>query len=94
MTTAVTVTILRQFNEWRRGDYAPEEQPASHKITAAIDAAVEMIERMGRIETVLQDHHANAMCKGYDHSHPLTQFRLSAYQQSKLYADTVFALEK
>lgn len=49
MTPTETATILRQFNEWRRGDYAPEEQPTQPdpvEISEAIDAAVEMIERM------------------------------------------------
>ena len=55
---------------------------------------IAMKERMEKMEAALQDHHANAMCEGCDHSHPLTQLRLAAYQQSKLYADTVFALEK
>ena len=55
---------------------------------------IAMKERMKKMEAALQDHHANAMCEGCDHSHPLTQLRLAAYQQSKLYADTVFALEK
>ena len=59
-----------------------------------IEKSVAMIERVEKMEAALQDHHANAMCKGCDHSHPLTQLRLSAYQQSKLYADTVSALEK
>ena len=44
MTPAETTTMLLQFNEWRRGDDEDIPQPASHKITAAIDAAVEMIE--------------------------------------------------
>ena len=54
MTPTETATILRQFNEWRRGDDEDIPQPASHKITAAIDAAVEMIERMdGALESLL-----------------------------------------
>ena len=93
MTPTETATILRKFSEWRRDDEdIPQFDP--REIGEAIDAAVEMIERMGKMEAALQDHHANAMCKGCDHSHPLTQLRLSAYQQSKLYADTVSVLEK
>lgn len=48
MTHAEVTTILRQFNEWRRGDYEPSEQPAPpdpREIGEAIDAAVEMIDR-------------------------------------------------
>ena len=47
MTPTETAAILRQFNEWRRGDYEPSEQPEPREIGIAIDAAVEMIERMG-----------------------------------------------
>ena len=53
MTPTETVTILRQFNEWRRGD---EDIPQFdvYKIGEAIDVAVEMIERMdGALESLL-----------------------------------------
>ena len=53
-----------------------------------------LLARIEKLEAALRQHHANAMCKGCDHSHPLTQLRLSAYQQSKLYTDTVSALEE
>ena len=55
MTPTETTTILRQFNEWRRGDYEPSEQPAPPdpcEIGEAIDAAIEMIERADRLEKV------------------------------------------
>ena len=42
MTPAETITILRQFNDWRRG--ADVLQPKPREIGMAIDAAVEMIE--------------------------------------------------
>ena len=45
MTPTETATILRQFNEWRQSDEdIPQFDPC--KIGEAIDAAVEMIERM------------------------------------------------
>ena len=47
MTPAEVAAILRQFNAWRRSDYAPSEQPAPpdpREISEAIDAAIEMIE--------------------------------------------------
>lgn len=53
MTPAEVAAKLRAFNEWRRGDYEPSEQPAPpdpREISEAIDAAVEMIER-GEQET-------------------------------------------
>ena len=45
MTPTETAAILRQFNEWRRGD-EDIPQPDPREIGEAIDAAVEMIERM------------------------------------------------
>ena len=45
MTPTETAAILRQFNEWRRGD-EDIPQPDPHEIGEAIDAAIEMIERM------------------------------------------------
>jgi hypothetical protein len=54
MTPTETAAILRQFNEWRRGDEdIPQFDP--RKIGAAIDAAVEMIERMEQIEAAAQN---------------------------------------
>lgn len=94
MTTLYkTAAFLRQFNEWRRGD-DDIEQPAPREIGEAIDAAVEMIERMGKMEAALRRHHEMAMGAGLDPSHSLTKLRVSAYQQSCLYADTVAALEE
>ena len=54
MTPTETADILRQFNEWRRGDYAPEEQPTQPdpvEIGEAIDAAVGMIEMVDAMES-------------------------------------------
>ena len=49
MTPAEAATILRQFNEWRRGDEdIPQFDP--REIGEAIDAAVEMIERLEAAE--------------------------------------------
>jgi len=58
MTPTEVAATLRQFNEWRRGDYEPSEQPAPpdpREIGEAIDAAVEMIERGERIESAAQN---------------------------------------
>ena len=53
MTPAEATTILRQFNEWRRGDEdIPQFDPC--EIGEAIDAAVEMIERQERIFDVIE----------------------------------------
>lgn len=53
MTPTETAAILRQFNEWRRGDEdIPQFDP--REIGEAIDAAIAMIERMGKMEAALQ----------------------------------------
>ena len=54
MTPAKTITILRQHNEWRPGN---EDLPqhAPKQITEAINAAVEMIERLKKIESAAQN---------------------------------------
>ena len=53
MTPAEVAAILRQFNEWRRGD-EDIPQPDPCEVGEAIDAVVEMIERMdGALESLL-----------------------------------------
>ena len=47
MTPTETITILRQFNKWRRG--GDIEQPDPREIGEAIDAAIGMIERLDRL---------------------------------------------
>ena len=51
MTPAETAAILRQFNEWRRADDYILPQPAPREVGEAIDAAVEMIERLEEAES-------------------------------------------
>ena len=54
MTPSEVTNILRQFNEWRRDFDDKIEQPDTREISEAIDAAVEMIERMdGALESLL-----------------------------------------
>ena len=53
MSPTETATILRQFNVWRRGADVP--QPKPREIGEAIDAAVEMIERLEQIEAAAQN---------------------------------------
>ena len=54
MTPTETTTILRQFNAWRRGN-ANIPQLDAREIGKAIDAAIEMIERAGRVEKALAE---------------------------------------
>ena len=61
MTPSEVTTILRQFNEWRRGD---EDIPQFdlYKVDAAIDAAVEMIDRLESAEAdALEQARMNGM---------------------------------
>ena len=58
MSPDQVTTILRQFNEWLRADKYLWGAPlpgVSAEVGEAIDAAVEMIERMGRIEIALRE---------------------------------------
>lgn len=52
MTPAEVAAKLRAFNDWRRG--GDIEYPGPLTVDEAIDAAVEMIERMGKMEAALQ----------------------------------------
>lgn len=79
MTPAETITILRQFNEWRSGD---EDIPQfdTNKIGPAIDAAVEMIERMNRIESAAQNL---VKMKGRHNTEIAYQRLVAALEESK-----------
>ena len=51
MTPTETAAILRQFNEWRRDFEDKFEQPDAREISEAIDAAIEMIDRLESAES-------------------------------------------
>ena len=54
MTPTETAAKLRVFNDWRRGELDDLSMPDPREIGEAIDAAVEMIERMdGALESLL-----------------------------------------
>jgi len=55
MTPTETAALLRQYNQWRRGNLEGQPQPDPREIGEAIDAAIEMIERMERIEAAAQN---------------------------------------
>ena len=74
--TEVTTTILRQFNEWRRGDETTE-QPNAREIGEAIDAAVEMIERMEKHLLLILEEPENTMSNGKAMREMLRQARLA-----------------
>ena len=95
MTPAEAAAFLRRYNEWRRtDDRYGMPYPDPREIGEAIDAAVEMIGRMENMKAALRQHHKNAMGEGLDPSHPLTKLRVSAYQQTNLYANTIASLEE
>ena len=54
MTPTEVAAKLRVFNDWRRGELDDLSMPDPREISEAIDAAVEMIERMGKMEAALQ----------------------------------------
>ena len=55
MTPAETAAKLRVFNDWRRGELDDLSMPDPREIGEAIDAAVEMIERLEQIEAAAQN---------------------------------------
>ena len=55
MTPTETAAILRRYNLWRRGNLEGMPQPDPREIGEAIDAAIEMIERMKVYETALRE---------------------------------------
>jgi len=104
MSQAETVSRLRRLaDDWRKEERQLCEQLGNEiiprsmrarriKDTRAIDSAIEMIERMENMKAALRQHHKNAMGEGLDPSHPLTKLRVSAYQQTNLYANTIAPL--
>ena len=56
MTPSEVTTILRQFNAWRRDFDDKVKQPDPREIGEAIDAAVEMIERLEAAESSVAWH--------------------------------------
>lgn len=55
MTPTETAALLRQYNQWRRGNLEGQPQPDPREIGEAIDAAIEMIERMRDVEVALRE---------------------------------------
>ena len=56
MTPTETAAILRQYNQWRRGNLEGMPQPDPREIGEAIDAAIEMIERLEEAEASVAWH--------------------------------------
>ena len=54
MTPAETAAFLRRYNEWRRDDEDISQFDVC-KISEAIDAAVEMIGRIAKMEAEVRD---------------------------------------
>ena len=55
MTPAQVAAKLQHFNDWRRGHHDDTAQPDPREIGEAIDAAIEMIEQVGRVEAAAKD---------------------------------------
>lgn len=55
MSPAQVAAKLQHFNDWRRGHHDDTAQPDPREIGEAIDAAIEMIGRMERIESAAQN---------------------------------------
>ena len=66
MTPTEATAILRQLNAWRRCD-KNIRLPASHDIGEAIDAAVEMIERLAALPARITPEQAPDGVRDYCH---------------------------
>ena len=66
MTPTEVAATLRQFNEWRRGD-EDIPQPDPRVIGKAIDAAVEMIERLAVLPARITPEQAPDGVRDYCH---------------------------
>ena len=53
MTLNEVTNILHQFNEWQRG-HNTVLRPSSIELGKALDTAVEMLERLERVESALR----------------------------------------
>jgi hypothetical protein len=82
MTPAEVAATLRQFNGWRRDFEDKFEQPDPHEISEAIDAAIEMIERMEKHLRLILEEPENTMSNGKAMREMLRQARL-ALEESK-----------
>lgn len=67
MTPAEVAATLRQFNGWRRDFEDKFEQPDSREISEAIDAAVEMIERLAALPARITPEQAPDGVRDYCH---------------------------
>ena len=80
MTPTEVAAKLRHFNAWRRDFDDKVEQPDSYEIGKAIDAAIEMIERMKRIESAVQNL---VKMKGRHNTEIAYQRLVAALEESK-----------
>lgn len=77
MTPTETAALLRRYNEWRRGNLEGQPMPDPCEIGEAIDAAVEMIERMEKHLLLILEEPENTMSNGKAMREMLRQARLA-----------------
>ena len=73
---------------------ADEIERLAARLEAAEKERNAAIERLDKAKSALRQHHNLAMGEGFDPSHVLTKLRVSAYQQTNLFVNTVSALEE
>lgn len=67
MTPTEVAATLRQFNGWRRDFEDKFEQPDTREISEAIDAAVEMIDRLAALPARITPEQAPDGVRDYCH---------------------------
>lgn len=80
MTPTETAALLRQFNAWLRGDRYDIAAPTTREMGEAIDAALEMIERLEQIEAAAQNL---VKMKGQHNTEIAHQRLVAAMEKSK-----------
>ena len=82
MTPTEAADILRQFNDHRRGCDVPSPKPS--QIGRALDAALDMIERMEKIEVALEAILNSGLLSGqYTIHDKMTELARAALEKSK-----------
>ena len=66
MTHTETITILRRYNKWRRGNLEGRPMPDPREIGEAIDAAIEMIDRLEAAERSVTEAYQRGYATGQE----------------------------
>ena len=69
MTPTEVTAILRKFNDWRRGHHDDAAQPDPREIGEAIDAAVDLVERLEDAQALAERYNKAAEIYAAERDH-------------------------